>query len=242
MPTSMSDEEMNNTLASTVRSVTAIANDIENLNRNVELLAKKYSYDFDTDELAFGANPAAAALPSLSANHNDSELNIIQYQHTGKRPTTAPNEDISNAKKRAATIIANQPIASTAQSASPNFDSWSTPQVFKIEMESMKRASMPTIAMRRATSKELVPPIISETCLADLFQPQRPPASPLPYTATSTVPVVPLATGPQSNLVDETSFVSNEVPVNMEYNGFDACDYSKDDVNEFSGLFGPPAP
>ncbi|KAH8556773.1 hypothetical protein BGW37DRAFT_25222 [Umbelopsis sp. PMI_123] len=220
----VSDEEINDTIASTVRSANAIANDIENLNRNVELIAKRYNYDFDSEDLNFGlySGPSAAD----STNSIDNKLNIIQYHHTGKRTsnTSSTEDNQHRSKKRAGSIGMNNP------------DWLTTSNLFNIASSDSQTSSslnppppsMPTIALRRATAKAQVPPIISETSLAERFQP------PLSY-----VPIVPLTSDPPSNLVDSTSFDANTIG----YDEFAAtCDYSSghDTMNEFSGLFGPP--
>ncbi|KAG2172140.1 hypothetical protein INT44_006609 [Umbelopsis vinacea] len=197
----LSDEEVNNTIASTVRSVNAIASDIEHLNRNVELLAKRYNYNFDSDEHNYA--PTGGAL-----DHGvDNELNIIQYQHTGKRQNN-PMEDHPTYKKRAGSIDMNP-------------SEWPPPPT-----TNMMSDSLPTIAMRRATARAIVPPILSETRLVERFPPPFP------------VVVVPLPTEVPSHLVDGTSYDATA----LGYEDFAACDYTtgQDSMNEFSGLFGPP--
>ncbi|KAI9286172.1 HSF-type DNA-binding-domain-containing protein [Umbelopsis sp. AD052] len=197
----LSDEEVNNTIASTVRSVNAIASDIEHLNRNVELLAKRYNYNFDSDEHNYA--PTGGAL-----DHGvDNELNIIQYQHTGKRQNN-PMEDHPTYKKRAGSIDMNP-------------SEWAPPPT-----TNMMSDSLPTIAMRRATARAIVPPILSETRLVERFPPPFP------------VVVVPLPTEVPSHLVDGTSYDATA----LGYEDFAACDYTtgQDSINEFSGLFGPP--
>lgn len=242
MPTNMSEEEVNNTLASTLRSVTAIATDIETLNRNVELLAKKYSYGFDTDELQFGPNLPIA---SFHHNHNDNELNIIQYQHTGKRPSQALEDD-NPSKKRAGSIghpTSPQQQPPPPSTSSNSADPWTTPHVFKTEIDPMQPLAMPTIAMRRATARAVPSPILGETSLADRFQPQ----AHLNYTAAvSTIVPFLAAADAESGLVDMTdssSFVRNQT-INMGCeDSFGSCDYgAHDDIDEFSGFFGPPSP
>ncbi|KAI8575051.1 hypothetical protein K450DRAFT_263544 [Umbelopsis ramanniana AG] len=204
----MSDEEVNNTIASTVRSVNAIASDIEHLNRNVELLAKRYNYNFDSDELNYV--PTGGSVPSLDHTTSvDNELNIIQYHHTGKR-SSHPMEDNHTYKKRAGSLDMNP-------------SEWPTPPTSNMMPDPH---SMPTIAMRRATARAIVPPILSEPRLVERFQ------SPLSY------PVVSLHTESPSNLVDGASYDATA----LGYEDFAACDYAagQDTMNEFSGLFGPP--
>jgi hypothetical protein len=212
----MSDEEVNHTIASTVRSVNAIASDIEHLNRNVEILAKRYNYDFDSDELNFG--PTGGSIPSLDHTTSvDNELNIIQYQHAGKR-TNHHLDDNHTHKKRASSLDMTHSDWPTAAPPTPNMMPTS---------DSHPPPTMPTIAMRRATARAIVPPILSETSLVDRFQP------PLSF------PIVPLSsTDPTSSLVDGTSYDATA----LGYEDFAACDYvaGQDTMNEFSGLFGPP--
>ncbi|CAO3696777.1 unnamed protein product [Umbelopsis ramanniana] len=211
----MSDEEVNHTIASTVRSVNAIASDIEHLNRNVEILAKRYSYDFDSDELNFG--PTGGSIPSLDHTTSvDNELNIIQYQHAGKR-TNHHLDDNHTHKKRAGSLDMTHSDWPTAAPPTPNMMPTS---------DSHPPPTMPTIAMRRATARAIVPPILNETSLVERFQP------PLSF------PIVPLSTDPTSSLVDGTSYDATA----LGYEDFAACDYAagQDTMNEFSGLFGPP--
>lgn len=242
MPTNISNEEVNHTIASTVRSVTGITTDIETLNRNVELLAKKYINDFDTDELQFGPNLPMAI---FDHNHDDNELNIIQYQHTGKRPSRALEED-NPSKKRAGSI--GHPTSSQQQPPPPSTSSksagpWTTPHIIKTEIDPMQPLAMPTIAMRRATARALPRPLLGETSLADRFPPQPH----LNYTAAvSTIEPFLAAADAESGPVDMTdssSFVRNQT-VNMGCeDSFGSCDYgAHDDIDEFSGFFGPPSP
>jgi HSF-type DNA-binding len=211
----LSDEEVNNTIASTVRSVNAIASDIEHLNRNVELLAKKYNYNFDSDELNFG--PTGGPTPSLDHTSSvDNELNIIQYHHTGKRSHHHSMDDHHNYKKRAGSLDLNHSEWPTAPPPTSNMMATADPHP----------PPMPTIAMRRATARAIAPPILSETRLAERFQ------QPLSF------PIVPLPTDPPSTVVDGTSYDATA----LGYEEFAACDYAagQDTLNEFSGLFCPP--
>jgi hypothetical protein len=220
----LSQEEISSTITSTVRSVNAIVNDINSLNRNVELLAKKYNFDYEGNDVGNTSSDATS--------RPDNKLNIIQYQHTGKRPShTHPITDEPPKKRASSLDLAPDPNTGSHSASS---SSW---PIMREDIDpSMPSVAnnlgggIPTIAMRRATARAMVPPIISETSLAERFQPQ-----PIAFH----IPMIPLADPMQNsnNMVDmpdESTYDPSDVNI-LGY-GFDAYG-NQDDMDEFSGFY-----
>ncbi|KAJ2959102.1 hypothetical protein NQZ79_g5348 [Umbelopsis isabellina] len=226
----LSQEEVSNTIASTVRSVNAIASDINSLNRNVELLAKKYNFDFEGHDSGNNSSFDTSGAP-------DNKLNIIQYQHTGKRPShTHPMAD-DQPKKRASSLE----LVSDPSTGSHSATSSSWPILRDSIDPSMPSVAnnlasgMPTIAMRRATARAVVPPIISETSLAERFKPPQ-----IAYA----MPMVGLADAMQDpNIMVDLPNEHAYDPSDVDVLGYDFDSYgNQDSMNEFSGFYGGPQP
>lgn len=226
----ISQEEVSNTIASTVRSVNAIASDINSLNRNVELLAKKYNFDFEGHDTSNNSSFDTTSRP-------DNKLNIIQYQHTGKRPShTHPMVD-DQPKKRASSLeLVSDPITGSHSATS---SSWSILRnSIDPSMPSVANnlaSGMPTIAMRRATARAVVPPIISETSLAQRFKPPQ-----IAYA----MPMVGLAEAIQdpNSIVDLPTDPAYD-PSDVDVLAYDFDTYgNQETMNEFSTFYGSAQP